>query len=529
MRGAGVRTVCVALAVLVATVACSGSDGGGDAADRTSTTTATSGVSSPASPTELRPLSVSAEGRPRIVDDRGREVLLRGANLNVLADYHQADPDLVPVKPATDADWDAMAANGFSVVRLLLSWSSLEPARGQLDGGYVAEVRAAVDAAAERGIYTVLDLHQDAWGKNLATPASTVCTSGTERAIGWDGAPDWATLTEGQSTCRPIGSREGAPAVQAAFRAFLRNSGGVRDAYVATVAALAREFAAEPAVAGIDLFNEPNQVFTPEESAIRLTELVGDLVTTIRDAESQTVDGFPHLLFVEPLLTFPLPGSMPAKDVSDDPNLVFAPHNYAEVIGPKILSVEDTFSIQADTAAERGWPLWVGEYGVYRQDDAAVKILRRFAAAEDAQLAAGSAEWQWRQRCGDPHTIAKPGNRPTGPVVQLNLVDCPDDRDIGPNDAFLAIVGRAYPRAVPGTLSELRSDPETGELELAATAPDRIDPKAPLVVWVPDTVPALSRITTEGLTEVSVTEVQGGAIVTATPSGGDYRLALAPR
>lgn len=524
MGGVGARAMGVALAVLLLTAGCSGGDD-----DATTPATTTAAVAAPASSTELRPLSVSTEGRTRIVDDRGREVLLRGTNLNVLVDYHQADPDLVPVKPATDADWDAMAANGFSVVRLLISWSLLEPERGQLDGSYVAKIRDAVAAAEARGIYTVLDLHQDAWSKSLATPASTVCTSGTERAIGWDGAPEWATTTDGASTCRPIGSREGAPAVQAAFRNFLRNGGGVRDAYVATVATLAREFAAEPAVAGIDLFNEPNQVFTPEESAIRLTELVGDLVTRIRDAESQATDGFPHLLFVEPLLTFPLPGSMPAKDVSDDPNLVFAPHNYAEVIGPKILSVEDTFTIQADTAEERGWPLWVGEYGVYRQDAGSVDILRRFAATEDALLTAGSAAWQWRQRCGDPHTIGRPGNRPTGPVVQLNLVDCPDDRDIGPNDDFLAIVGRAYPRAVPGVLTELRSDPATGALSVAATAPAEPDPEGPLVVWVPDRVPALADITTKRLGSVAVEEVDGGALVTATPTGGDYRLALAPR
>ncbi|MEZ5178352.1 MAG: cellulase family glycosylhydrolase [Acidimicrobiales bacterium] len=466
MRGVGARTAAMAMALVVVAAACSGGGGGGssdaDRADDAATTSTTNPAEVASTTLDLRPLSVSTDGRTRIVDDRGREVRLRGTNLNVLADYYQADPDLPPVQPATDADWDAMAANGFSVVRLLVNWSALEPSRGQLDGFYVGKIRAAIDAAKARGIYTVIDMHQDAWGKSIATPASTVCPAGTERAIGWDGAPDWATSTAGTSTCRPPGDREGADAVRVAFARFYGNDDGIRTAYVAAVAALAREFAAEPALAGIDLFNEPNQVAPAEESAAQITALYGEMIPAIRDAETQTEGGFPHLLFVEPLITFPLPGSMPAKDVSDDPNLVFAPHNYAEVIGPKILSVEDTFSVQADTATDRGWPLWVGEYGVYQTDDAALSILKRFAAAEDAHLASGSAAWQWRQRCGDPHTIGTPGNRPTGPVIQLNLVQCPDDTDAGPNEPFLAVVGRAYPGPRPARCSRCRPIPTRG-------------------------------------------------------------------
>ncbi|MBX3286372.1 MAG: hypothetical protein KF703_13570, partial [Actinobacteria bacterium] len=141
----------------------------------------------------------------------------------------------------------------------------------------------------------------------------------------------------------------------------------------------------------------------------------------------------------------------------------------------------------------------------------------------------GSAAWQWRQRCGDPHTIGTPGNRPTGPVIQLNLVQCPDDADAGPNEPFLAVVGRAYPRAAPGTLLTLSSDPDTGALELTGEAPAKPDPDGPLVVWVPDRVPALGDITSESLAGITVAEVDGGSVVTATATGGRYRLALSPR
>ena len=108
---------------------------------------------------------------------------------------------LPPVVPVTDADWADMAKQGFNVVRLLVSWSSLEPARGTFDDAYIGRVHDAVEAAAAHGIYSVIDMHQDAWGKFIATPPGVTCAAGSEPAIGWDGAPQWATLTDGADTC----------------------------------------------------------------------------------------------------------------------------------------------------------------------------------------------------------------------------------------------------------------------------------------------------------------------------------------
>lgn len=474
---------------------------------------------------ELAPLSVARTGRPRIVDAHGREVLLRGANLNSLGDYHQDDPDLPPTHPPTDADWEAMAANGFSVVRLVVSWSALEPERGTLDEGYVDRIRAAVDEAADRGIYTVVDFHQDAYSRFVATPDGMTCPSGTEPAIGWDGAPEWATLTDGESTCRPPGLREGAPAVQAAFRNFYANTDGIRDAFVATVARLAGELADEPAVAGYDLLNEPNVVLPPDESSARYTELVSDLVTAVRAAEVGA-GGFPHLLFLEPMVLFPLPGTLPAEGFTDDRDIVFAPHNYAESIGPRILTVEQTADIDAATATERGWPLWIGEFGVFDTTPAKLDVLRRFAVTQDMSFAGGAA-WQWRQHCGEPHSVTHPGNVVDGRIVQLNVVDCPGDRDGGPNEDFLAVIGRSYPRAAPGQLTELRSDPTSGALTVAGTATGD-DRDGELVVWVRGGVRPHS-VTADGVTVPDITPVEGGAYVTARPTAGEYRLEIAGR
>src|SRR5438045_7068872 len=42
---------------------------------------------------------------------------------------------------------------------------------GVFDTAYVDRIRQAVGWARAHGIYVVLDMHQDAWGKYVATPA----------------------------------------------------------------------------------------------------------------------------------------------------------------------------------------------------------------------------------------------------------------------------------------------------------------------------------------------------------------------
>ena len=60
----------------------------------------------------------------------------------------------------TDADFESMAAQGFNAVRLLVSWSRLEPTRGKVDAAYLREIRTTVRQAAEQlgGIDCIVNL-----------------------------------------------------------------------------------------------------------------------------------------------------------------------------------------------------------------------------------------------------------------------------------------------------------------------------------------------------------------------------------
>lgn len=457
---------------------------------------------------------------------------MRGANVNALGDYAQADPAAAPTAPVTGSDWDEMASRGFSVVRLLLSWSSLEPARGSVDVRYLQRIRSAVAAANARGIYVVLDMHQDAWSKFAATPTGTACPSGTAPALGWDGAPEWATISDGATTCLAPGARrESAPAVQRAFANFYADTDGIADELTRVWGRLAREFRDVPGVAGYDLLNEPNAVDPGPQNQLAYSRWVQRTVDAIRAAEGAPAPPIHKPVFAEPLQMYPLPDNALLPEQVHDPDLVFAPHNYAESIS-HVLTVEQTFAVDQQGADDLDAALWIGEYGFWDTSPATLAVVSRYAAEEDRR-ALGGAWWQWRQTCGDPHSVRGPGVPADEDQVHLITRACsrgagaPRDTDLRYTEEFLHVLGRAYPRAAPGHITSLVSDPDSGRFHVNA---DGATAGSTLVAWVPANGPGrAARPSATGLDDVVMHPVRGGHILTATAAGGDWSLDIEGR
>jgi endoglycosylceramidase len=340
----------------------------------------------------LRPLSASADRR--IVDDLGRDVLLRGVNITSLGEYWQGDPLDPPTLPTTDADWDAMAARGVSVIRLVIHWSRIEPLRGQMDESYLDEIDGYVRKAASRGIYTVLDMHQDAYSAFIYTTPDEECPAGTHPAKGWDGAPAWAVFTDGLSTCTP-GERNASPAVKNAWNAFYDNREGIRDRFVASWVALARRFAGRPEVAGFDVLNEPEASRPSSEMQPLYDAFIQDVYLAIRQAQRDAP--FEHLIFVEPALPAAHPDyGLVVPDISQFPfvptNVVSSPHNYAESIGVPGMTV--TFEAMNELFLTFGQvfgvPTWIGEYGFWDTRPETLEKLGRYARDEDKHRLGGA-------------------------------------------------------------------------------------------------------------------------------------------
>jgi endoglycosylceramidase len=493
----------------------------------------------PFPPPKDRPSSVSWIPRPeplhavpdaanggRIVDASGREVLLRGVNVNALVEYWQYGK-FATTFPLTAADARFIAGTGWNAVRLLVSWSRVEPAPGKYDDRYLAQVRDAVHLLASQGVYSIIDFHQDAWGPTLAAPAGTLCPAGFDPAFGWDGAPGWATLDAGASRCVPAGIRELSPAVRASFTSFWNDAPGpggigVRTRYESMLGYVAQQFAREDAVAGYDLMNEPNAFTLTELQS--LSDLYAAAMTSIRAGEARA-HGFSHLVFFEPgALWSDSTAGVPPPFTHDD-NVVFAPHIYRGGLTDGPVERSDFERARRDAATFGGAPVFVGEWGSgpERAEDPTDVYFRRHQQLQD-EFHFSATLWTWRESCGDPH---KAGDARAGRIPSVWgewEVDCRTNAVTGPRQALVDQLSRAFVRAAPGRLTTTAYAPATGAFTAAAAdAPAHTD----VVAWYPTRLHDPATITSLGLSHVRLRAAPGGVYLVGTTTGGCWLLAVA--
>lgn len=470
-------------------------------------------------PLELRPLHAEPDAKRggRIVDDRGREVRLRGVNVNALADYWKGSR-FPTVFGFEKRDPDRLQAIGFNAVRLLLSWSRVEPEPGVYDAKYLAQAAAIVERLRAKGIYTILDLHQDAWGATLAAPDGTTCSQQSEPALGWDGAPGWATLDDGASRCAVGGIRETSGAVRAAWGSFFADRDGIQGRYVAMLGELARRFATSSAVAGYDLMNEPN-AFGDDENAA-LSKFYARALVAVRAGERRG-RGFRHLVLFEPSGLWSSTGSGAPPDFERDRDVVYAPHIYTGGFdgGP---ITKAAFSVARDEAKGFGGaPVLSGEWGAGpgRAGPKGDGYFERHQALQD-QFGVSATLWTWRESCGDPHKVGdmRAGNVPE--VWGEFDVDCTTNKVRGERTALVGDLTRGWVRAAPGRLLRVGYDAKTGEFFASGTAPRG---SGDLVVFYPPTKRALA-LSAGGLTPLK----SKGGLLWGTPRGGRWSVVISP-
>ena len=205
----------------------------------------------PAPATRTDPAAVHVVGTT-FRDGQGRQLLFRGYNVKVPTlfdvgfDDGRAPEELV--QPWTEARAARIEQLGWNVARIPLSWSGLEPQPQQYSQAWMDVLDTVLAAAHAHHFYVILDMHQDAYSKE----------------IGEDGEPLWAIvppptqLLEGPYD----DSRRLTPQVlNAGFSFFsdaLATDGrDLQGAYVAAAQVFAAHVLGDPAVLGYEDFNEP--------------------------------------------------------------------------------------------------------------------------------------------------------------------------------------------------------------------------------------------------------------------------------
>jgi endoglycosylceramidase len=252
---------------------------------------------------------------------------------------------------------DYLQSAGFNVIRLLFVWEAYQPEPDKTDDSYLQMFSLIASEAWKRGIYTVIDFHQDAFARWV------------DYGCG-EGFPRWA-LAEGLRISPPRNDAFCANWMAMAFtdfngvhRAFADFYSGkapnqLRSRYLQLFTTLAQRFRSVPGVIGYDVLNEPFSHSFDND----LKDLYHDVGEAIRTHDPGAI------LFLEPDLMTDTNGkaTLP-KPFETRINVAYAPHFYdPTIMGQKKYSGPDTstqaFAAMRAFAAEWQTPLFLGEFG----------------------------------------------------------------------------------------------------------------------------------------------------------------------
>jgi endoglycosylceramidase len=403
-------------------------------------------------------------------DADGRVALLRGINARVEGVFDVTfDDGRIPLEeiPAlTQADCNRMRQLGFDLLRLPIQWSGIEPDEGSYDDAYLARVDAAIACADAAGMLVVVDLHQDAYSKE----------------IGEDGAPLWAIqppptqLLEGPLT--DLAERRLSPQVQAAFHTFFdeTDASGLQAKFAAMLGHVATRWAESPAVIGFELFNEP------DTGTVELAAFHARAASAVRAAAPEKL-----VMFEPPALRnftdfIPTPSEPFA-----DPGAVYSPHIYTYVFQPdqrafQMATMEELeASVRGAREEATAWktPLWIGEYGVGPDASEPNERWMQAQGVLHARYFASNAFWLWKEQSQGSWGLFDYDAATDGWTERPNVI---------------ARVSRLHVARIAGTPSSLETSALGDELRLELES--SLD--VPHAVYIPERFAANARATCDG-------------------------------
>lgn len=395
-----------------------------------------------------------------LMDAQNRVVLLHGVNaVNKRPPYALVDaPD-----GFTAADADFLAANGFNAVRLGVLFAGVMPREGVIDTGYFDRTDRVLNLLAARGIWALLDFHQDQLNEKFQG----------------EGFPDWAIDAGGL----PNDAHYGFPldeflslALNAAYDHFWSNRKAIWDRYTAAWIALARHEREAPYLLGYDLFNEP---WPGTQWPACFERDCAGFDATLQRFQQQVLAGIRSVdpdtpVFFEPQQLFDF-GAPSGFGAAGDANLALSWHDYcsAELLaqltlpaGPDCPIIEPRTADHAEQqAAALGASLLLTEFGA--SDN--LKDIARVIALADARLF-GWTYWAYKT-FGDP---TGSGN------AESLFVDDGDLTSLKPAKADVLI--RPYAQAIAGVPQFMSFDPASKQFTLHYSAAGAA---APTVIFVP--------------------------------------------
>lgn len=176
------------------------------------------------------------------INEDGAEVILNGINLVCKS------KEMGYVEPCDESLFKWFHDQGYNIIRMGLIWDGVEPEPGVYDDVYLSKIKQQINWAERHGIYVFLDMHQDLYSVLYS-----------------DGAPEWATLTDGLPHITGdmwSDAYLSSPAVNRALDNFWKNApaldnSGLQDHYAAMWKHVVNFFGDCSNIIGYDIMNEP--------------------------------------------------------------------------------------------------------------------------------------------------------------------------------------------------------------------------------------------------------------------------------
>ncbi|MDO5423730.1 MAG: cellulase family glycosylhydrolase [Eubacteriales bacterium] len=366
------------------------------------------------------------EGK-KFINEPGREVLLQGINF-VCKEKEQGY--LFPEHKKLFA-W--FAGCGFNLVRLGIFWDAAEPKPGIYDEAYLEKIRRVIQDAEKENLYVMVDMHQDLWSVKYG-----------------DGAPEWATITDGgehPSDCAMwFDAYLRSEAIINAAEHFWKNDKaedgvGLMDHYALMWEHIAEKLCGCRNVIGFEPMNEPfmgnlarvtfgiasakttekypefnmatMQGITPESQAY-MSRIIGEAFmefdrNTLMPFYQKMNDAIRKKTGLA-LITggniycsanFPTGiGRVAGADGQPESQQIYAPHGYDSVVDSDRYenfskeNVENLFADKKATQEQLGMPVIVGEWGAFPSKDFTKTLLEHMNQILEKYLWS-SAYWQY--------------------------------------------------------------------------------------------------------------------------------------
>jgi endoglycosylceramidase len=378
----------------------------------------------------------------QVLDEMDRLVTWRGINTGGRSKYAPYSPfpwEEGGFQEALDAYLDRTLDWGFDLLRVPFSWAAAEPEQGRWDSEWLDRYDALLDAAWARGMWTIVDFHQDVYAE----------------AFCGDGFPHWTLPAD------PGEARHDCPGwftnyvlnddVRQAFDWFWQDTYGARTAFGEMWDMMVARHADRPGVVGFEIINEPSGGTMPSADweVEVLSPFYTEMAARIQGADPDALVFFDATGLQSAIAHVSLP-----KPEGD--NLVFAPHFYdfGALFGGELNT--DIAAGLGDWAAQgEEWdlPVMIGEFGIRADHDEVESHARVHYDAFD-DLGLHGTWWEYSD--------------------SVDLWNEEDLSVLGPDgeerEAMLNGLVRPYARALAGSSPELVYDAETRVLELSFDA-----------------------------------------------------------